>query len=273
MTLLVEMMLPSEGMAGTLFSIIDTLVLANRLEAARAGDAEAQKSGPPIRWRLIDIHGKPVSIGHPLLDSYQTNADDSEAAERRALVVAPVQMRNLPHLRRLVAEQADAVSLVAKRHAQGALIATCGTGVWWLAAAGVLEGRTVAVPWTHQAWFSREFPSIRLAQGQALVCDGPILCATTAAQQVSLAIRLLASLGAADLAGLVASILLFDAEREQVMTDIAEQGMISYASDSVLYKAIQWMRRHLDQPITLDDVARATCASTRTLLRHFDRHL
>ncbi len=271
MTLLIDLMLLDDCMAGTLFTTIDTLFTANRIARMRTGN----QRNPPVRWRLIDAKGQPVALQPAALDLYGPTPEDNPDPwpGPRALVVPPLHARSVPHARSLVAKNGAARTWIAARHAAGDLVVATGTGVWLLAGAGILSNCTVSVPWTHEAWFARDFPDVQLAHAAPFTLDQRVLCGTTPSQQVELTCRMLASLGATDIANTLASMLLFDSERQLLMTDMAGQGLIAKTGDTVLRKAIEWMRQNLDQPVRMEDIARAASTSSRTLLRHFTRDL
>lgn len=272
MTLLIDLMLLENSMAGALFTTIDTMFTANRIARMRSGS----KRNPPVRWRLIDARGQPVALDPVHLEMYgRVHEEDIPQPwpGPRALVIPPLHARSVPHARKIVAGHGGARAWIAARHAAGDLVVTTGTGVWLLAGAGILNHCTVSVPWTHEAWFARDFPEVRLAHAAPFTLDQRVLCGTTPSQQVELTCHMLAALGATDLAGTLANMLLFDSERQLLMTDMASKGVIAKTGDSVLRKAIEWMRLNIDQPVRVEDIARAASTSSRTLLRHFTRDL
>ncbi|NMM87081.1 hypothetical protein B2J88_22400 [Rhodococcus sp. SRB_17] len=272
MTLLIDLMLLDSCMAGALFTTIDTLFTANRIARMRAGS----KRNPPVRWRLIDAKGQPVALDPVHLAIYGPVHEENIPQPwpgPRALVIPPLHARSVPHARKIVAGHGGARAWIAARHAAGDLVVATGTGVWLLAGAGILNHCTVSVPWTHEAWFARDFPDVQLSHTAPFTLDQRVLCGTTPSQQVELTCRMLATLGATDLASTLANMLLFDSERQLLMTDMASQGLIAKTGDSVLRKAIEWMRLNIDQPVRMEDIAGAASTSSRTLLRHFTRDL
>jgi transcriptional regulator GlxA family with amidase domain len=64
-------------------------------------------------------------------------------------------------------------------------------------------------------------------------------------------------------------VLLHQPLRQQLTPTLVESRWITKTSDSPVYRAMQWLQAHVDQPYRLAPVAEAAAASERTLLRHF----
>jgi transcriptional regulator GlxA family with amidase domain len=167
--------------------------------------------------------------------------------------------------------QADArraMASVRAAMAAGAEIATSCSGAFLLAASGVLAGRRATTAWWLAPTFSRMFPAVALEPEAVQVRDGPITTAGAAMAQVDLMLGLVARHGTAGLADQCARYLLLDQRRSQAR--YMALGHFA-ASDPRIAKAEAWARTHLDDDISVGDVAQAAGLTPRTLSRRLQR--
>jgi transcriptional regulator GlxA family with amidase domain len=159
----------------------------------------------------------------------------------------------------------------ALRHAydRGAIIASCCTGAFALAAAGLLEGRRATTHWRWVDAFRARFPDVKLVPDVLYVDEGRILTGAGAAAGLDLCLYLLRREYGASVATAFA--------RDMVVPPHRDGGQVQYVSvpvpvdcdDDRLGDVIGWARAHLDRRLTVDDLAARALMSPRSFARHF----
>ena len=251
------------ALIGALFQSIDVLTVANQLWRL----SNPRKRGLPFSWQIIDGAERPIE-----LPTWQAYAQDSGprsgprlAPAQTALMVPPISMENIPHLLRQLESMGAERSLIQARHAAGGLVTATFNSQVLLAQAGVLDGREATISWTMASWFSKRFPTVRLAMDRPVTTDGLLLCAGAPAAQIELTLALVSHFAGEELARRSAAILLYQQARfEQSMLT-----KITPTRDSVVFKARRYLEQNLKAPYSLELTAAAAAVSTRTLLRQF----
>ncbi|WP_239643013.1 GlxA family transcriptional regulator [Nocardiopsis alkaliphila] len=155
-------------------------------------------------------------------------------------------------------------------HEKGVRIVGICTGVFALAEAGLLTGRTVTVHWRHAEELRAAFPNVEVAENRLLVEDGRILTSAGASAEIDACLHMIES----DF-GTVAA----DAVAKEVVTaparDVAEPqySTVRPGAREDLRATLDWVSHNLGAPITVDVLARRSRMSRRTLIRNFDREV
>ena len=154
---------------------------------------------------------------------------------------------------------ADVLSL----HEAGVSLAGACSGTFFLAEAGVLDGRNSTTSWWLGPAFRARYPRVDLDERQALAVDGDITTAGAAFAHIDLAMSLVHRISPA-LSDLVGSYL--------AVGDRPRQGemivpSVLAAADPVLSAFDRYVRDNLARPFQVGDAAQALGISERTLQR------
>lgn len=137
-------------------------------------------------------------------------------------------------------------------------------GTWLVARAGLLEGRAATTHWEDMEDFSHAFPGIDVRRDRYVI-DGPAFTTGGASPTFDLMLHLIRSRLGMAVALDVASVFIYDQTREA--TDA--QPLVSLGRldgyDRRLAQAIRLMEAHLDQPVTVESIARRAGVTPRTL--------
>ncbi|UVI36989.1 GlxA family transcriptional regulator [Brevibacterium spongiae] len=145
-------------------------------------------------------------------------------------------------------------------------IAGLCTGSFVLAAAGLLDGRPATTHWMHTAELSRLHPAVDVRDNVLYVDDGAILTSAGKTAALDLCLHLVRLDHGAAAANALARSLVVASHRPGGQ----KQFVISPADpviDDSLGAALDWARGHLDEPLTVDDLARRAAVSSRQLAR------
>lgn len=140
------------------------------------------------------------------------------------------------------------------------------TGAFFLAEAGLLEGRRATTHWNATEQFSRRYPAVRIDADCIYVQDGPIWTSGGITAGIDLALALIEEdLGSA-VARAVAQVLVVHQRRAGGQSQ--HSGLLDLGGTSTRFAAlIDWMRQHLPEPLPVERLAQQAAMSPR----HFSR--
>jgi transcriptional regulator GlxA family with amidase domain len=156
---------------------------------------------------------------------------------------------------------------LSQAHARGARIVAIRSGVFVLAAAGLLNGRRATTHWTHSDELRRRYPDIHVDPTKLFVHDGTVATAAGAAATIELCIELIRQDHGTAVANAVARHVLTAPHRPADGPQLVETPLPR--TDDNLTRLLDWALARLDQPLTLADLAREANLSPRTLARRF----
>jgi AraC family transcriptional activator FtrA len=156
--------------------------------------------------------------------------------------------------------------------ARGARLVSFCTGAFTLAAAGVLDGRPATTHWRWADLFRARFPSVRLEPGVLFVDDGDVLTAAGSAAALDLGLHLVRRDHGAEVVNAVSRRLVFAVHRDGGQRQFVERP-VPAIPDTSLAPVLAWAQEHLDQPLTVADLAARAATSAATLHRRFQSEL
>ena len=160
-------------------------------------------------------------------------------------------------------ETQNAARLIRQWADDGAQIAAACIGTFVAAESGVLDGETVTTTWWMAPFFRQRYPKVRLDDKRMLVRSGRVLTAGAALSHMDMALWLIRHVSPS-LAEVTANYLIVDSRPSQsayAMTDHLAK------TDPLIQKFERWAREHLADGFSLDEAAKASGASKRTLTR------
>lgn len=153
-------------------------------------------------------------------------------------------------------------------YARGTRICTICSGVFILAAAGILDGKTVTTHWRYAEKLLKLYPSIQLQTNALYVDQGQIMTSAGSAAGLDMMLHLVRKDYGAKIANLVAQRLVVPPHREGGQAQFVPRPMAS-DEHARLAKLMDWIRSNPALPHTLASMAERAAMSTRTLQRHF----
>ena len=160
------------------------------------------------------------------------------------------------------------VAAALARIRPGTRVASICTGSFLLAAAGMLDGRPATTHWQSAERFRRSFPDVRLDTDVLYTDDGDVLTSAGEASGIDLCLHMIRR----DHGSAVAN----TAARSNVVPPHRDGGQAQYITHPVRVPersctsaARQWALDHLDQPLSLRELADQEAMSVRTFTRRF----
>lgn len=155
-----------------------------------------------------------------------------------------------------------------RAHDRGVRLISICSGVFVLAATGLLDGKTATTHWRYVDALRSKFPMIRVEPDVLYVDEGNILTSAGSAAGIDVCLHLVRRDYGADIANRVA--------RRMVVAPHRDGGQAQYIREPVpkvmstgLAPLMDWMAGRLRAHMTIDDLARRANMSPRTFARRF----
>lgn len=155
-------------------------------------------------------------------------------------------------------------SWLGERWRAGAHVASSCSGVFLLAAAGLLGGQPATTTWWLGPELLARFPDVHVDTERMVVEGDRVVTAGAALAQIDLVLRLISRFAGPTLAELVARYLVVDERPSQARYAIVHH--MTHGSDTAR-KAERFIRKNLGRPFRMAELARATASTHRTLAR------
>lgn len=157
---------------------------------------------------------------------------------------------------------------VRRAYARGARVVSICSGVFVLAAAGLLEGKRATTHWRYVDRLRARYPGIQVETNVLYVDEGQVLTSAGSAAGIDLCLHLVRRDYGAEIVNQVARRLVMSPHREggqaQFVRDIAARD-----TTPALARLLDWALARLDRPLAVNELARQANMSPRTLARRF----
>ncbi|WP_149086362.1 transcriptional regulator FtrA [Pseudomonas prosekii] len=160
--------------------------------------------------------------------------------------------------------------LVALRqaHARGARLLSICSGVFVLAATGLLDGHRATTHWRYTDELAERFPNILVDPDVLYVDSGQLITSAGSAAGIDACLHLVARDFGTQVANSVARRLVMSPQRTGGQAQFIP-APVSASPRSDLSRVMQWARERLHQPLEVRDLASEAAMSERTFLRRF----
>ena len=153
--------------------------------------------------------------------------------------------------------------------ARGARVTSVCTGAFVLAAAGLLDGRRATTHWRHAAELARRYPAIDVDPNVLYIDDGLVLTSAGTAAGIDLCLHLLRLEHGATVANDIARRMVVPPHRDGGQAQYIETPVTDHVPGDDLAAVLDWALGHLDQSLSVTDLASRALMSVRTFNRRF----
>jgi len=153
-------------------------------------------------------------------------------------------------------------------HRRGARVLTICSGVFVLAAAGLLEGRRATTHWRHAPVLKSAYPGIELVDDVLYVQEDRIVTSAGSSAGIDACLHLIRSDHGAKVANMVARRLVMPPHRDGGQAQYVDAPVQERPGKSIA-AVLEWARKMLAEPIEIGEFARHAGLSERTFLRRF----
>jgi transcriptional regulator GlxA family with amidase domain len=224
-----------------------------------------------------EVFGVDRGLAHPWYDFAICGPDDAEVGgwlkaglSRGLEALADADTVVVPSCRD-VAEPPPQVLVDAVRaaHRRGARVASLCTGAFVLAEAGLLDRRRATTHWAHTTALQDRYPAVRVDANVLYIDEGDVLTSAGKAAALDLCLHLVRTDHGTAVANALARSLVVPPHRQGGQAQFIPAA-VAHGRNNVLADLMAWALEHLEQPLTVRDLAREARMSSRNLARHFN---
>jgi len=154
-----------------------------------------------------------------------------------------------------------------RAHAQGARLVSICSGVFVLAATGLLAGKRATTHWRYVAQLAAAYPDIRVEPDVLYIDEGQILTSAGSAAGLDLGLHLIRRDFGPAIANQVARRLVIPPHRDGGQAQFIDRPV--QAEGAALAGMFDWIRANLTEDLSIQRLARRASLSERTFLRRF----
>jgi AraC family transcriptional activator FtrA len=163
----------------------------------------------------------------------------------------------------------ELIDALVTAHRRGARLVSVCTGAFALAATGLLDGRRATTHWMYAEELATRYPAITVDPTVLYIDEGSILTSAGTAAGIDLCLHLVRCDLGADAANTVARRMVVPPHRDGGQAQFVQTPVPPGADDDILGPVLSWMAEHLDEALTVDDLAARAAVSPRTFARRF----
>ncbi|MDQ2077297.1 helix-turn-helix domain-containing protein [Marinimicrobium sp. ABcell2] len=241
-----------------------TLPMEMLLTAESAGGIVNRKSAHKTRieLRTAGIEGAPVNTRAGLTWTPELTLEETESSD---IVYIPGLWRNP---RPVVRRHPEVLHWLRKQHENGALISAVGTGVCYLAEAGLLDGKAATTHWHYFDQFHKDYPLVQLKRQYFITQAGNLYCAASVNSLADLTVHFIQRLYDKTIASHVERHFSHEIRRSYESTGYFEQARSRHPDEDIIQVQI-WLQDNYPRDVVLSQVAERFGLSVRTLNRRF----
>ncbi|MGW7406256.1 helix-turn-helix domain-containing protein [Streptomyces sp. NPDC054833] len=162
--------------------------------------------------------------------------------------------------------------LAALRRAmdRGARVLSVCSGVFVLGAAGLLDGRRCAAHWRHADALARRFPRTRVEPDVLYVDEDPVITSAGTAAGIDACLHIVRKEQGPEVANKIARRMVVPPHRDGGQAQYIERPLPRDSCDTV-GEVLVWMEQHLDEEVTVEQLAARALMAPRTFARRFQQ--
>ena len=155
-----------------------------------------------------------------------------------------------------------------RAHKRGARLVSICSGVFVLAAAGVLDGKRATTHWRYASQLAERYPTVRVDPDVLYIDEGNVLTSAGSAAGIDLLLHIVRLDYGAAIANQVAKRLVVPPHRDGGQAQYVPAA-VRESAERGLAPLLDWARRHLQQPLAVAQLARRAAMSERNFARRF----
>lgn len=161
----------------------------------------------------------------------------------------------------------EIVPWLIRQYQSGAKLVATGTGVSWLAEAGLLDNQVATTHWYFYEKFAARYPNVQLNRQASITAANGLFCTGSINSQSEMILYLIAENFGQNIAKIIETHFGHEISKSAQQPFYQIGGQVQF--DESIALAQDWMKRHLSQPITAQRVATQCDLPLRTFNRKF----
>jgi len=151
---------------------------------------------------------------------------------------------------------------------RGTRVLSVCTGAFILGEAGLLDGRRCTTHWRNADELARRYPAAKVDPDVLYVDDDPVITSAGTAAGIDACLYLVRKEQGSRIANGIARRMVVPPHRDGGQAQYVDQP-VPPSCDGALRDLLEWLRAHLDQPLTVRQLAARANMSERTFARRF----
>jgi len=162
------------------------------------------------------------------------------------------------------------ITALCRAHSRGARLVSICSGVFVLAATGLLNGRRATTHWRYAEELRSRYPEIHVEPDVLFVDEGKILTSAGSAAGIDLCLHIVRQDFGAEVANQVARRLVVAPHRDGGQAQFIQEP-IRKTRELGLAPVLHWLESNLSRQLSVDQLAARAAMSPRTFARQFRR--
>jgi AraC family transcriptional regulator, transcriptional activator FtrA len=155
-------------------------------------------------------------------------------------------------------------------HARGGRLVSVCSGAFLLAQAGLLDGRRATTHWMYTDEFAGHYPKVEVDRDVLFVDAGDnIYTSAGTAAGIDLCLHIVRLDHGAEVANKVARRMVVPPQRDGGQAQFVDAPVPPVAHDDTFGRTLDWVVGHIDEPMTVEDLAARAMLSPRSFARRF----
>lgn len=228
--------------------------------ASRLRNRKAQHSDPlEIKLIASSLIAKPLTAGLRLQPDLTFSSEQAFD-----LIVLPPMWGN-PLVS--ISKHPEIIPWLHRQYTGGAKILSTGTGVCWLAEAGLLDGQTATTHWYFYDQFTAHYPKVNLNRKASITAANGLYCAGSINSQSEMMLFLVNEMFGQKIASVIETHFAHEISRSNQQPFYQIGGQLQF--DESIALAQDWMKRNMAKSITNQMIADVCKLPLRTFNRRF----
>ncbi|HEY4288490.1 MAG TPA: helix-turn-helix domain-containing protein [Puia sp.] len=250
--LAISLLIFDEVVPSSITGVIDLLSGAN-LYLAGIGRP------PAFHLELVGEKDNPPP-GFPLI-GYRTYAD---AASPHLIIIPSFRVGNVS----LLSDNAAGIEWITQERKKGTELASLCVGSYFLAEAGLLDGKEVTSHWAVAGDMQRRYPAIKMRSDQVITDQDGIYTSGGAFSSLKLILYLIEKFCGREAAIWISKMYAIEMDRTSQAHFAVFTGQHQHEDKEIL-RAQQYIEQHYPDPISMDDISRLVNMGQRNFIRRF----
>ncbi len=168
----------------------------------------------------------------------------------------------------LAASSPALIAFVQQAMLRARRVASVCTGAFVLAEAGVLDGRRATTHWAHARDLQKRYPAVKVEEDRIFITDGPVWTSAGMSAGIDLALSMVEKDLGAEITRMVSKTLVIHHRRAGGQSQHSALLELDAKSDRI-QSALEYAKRNLNTPLSVDQLAEAAHLSPRQFSRAF----
>jgi transcriptional regulator GlxA family with amidase domain len=221
------------------------------------GIDRSDMGGPAFEFTVVAADPGPVPVKHGL---QLVVPDDLSAAEDADLIAIPAYL--------WTGFDDRVLDVIRRAAARGAWVLSVCSGAFYLAEAGILDGKRATTHWMHADKLAERYPAIEVDPDVLFVEQGNIVTGAGTSAGIDAALHIVRKELGAGAANVIARRMVVPPQRDGGQAQYIDSPVPECRTDSFA-EVTQWMMEHLQEDLSIEQLARRALMSTRTFARRF----